>query len=326
MKKVKLGNTGEMVSHMSLGCMLMGSSIDKNDSYTLLDEYCKNGGSFLDTADCYAWWVNNGNGNESEKLLGGWMKDRGNRKDLFLATKVGAQPTDFKKAQTDFLGNIEGLSSKAIFEAVDRSLVNLKTDYVDLLYTHIDDRSIDLEETLGALNELIKSGKVKYIGCSNILPWRLERAKNICEKNGWSSYSCIQQSYTYLKPNPGSDFGVNEYVDKNLLDYVEFNKDISIVAYSPLLSGYYTREDRRESYWRKEFYESAANKERLKRLSKLAVEKGVTENSIILSWMLSKPVAAIPIIAASKIEHLKENINAGNLVLGKNEIDYLESV
>lgn len=324
MKEIVLGNTGIKVSHMSLGCMLFGTKISKEDSYNLLDTYREAGGSFLDTADCYAWWMEGGIGNESELLLGQWMAERGNRKEIFLATKVGANPTDRKKAETDFINNIEGLSREAIFKAVDQSLKNLQTDYIDLLYIHIDDRSVPLEETMEALNDLVVSGKVRHIGCSNLKPWRIEQARGISQKNNWAEFCCIQQSYTYLTPRPGSDFGVNEYVDHNLLDYAK-ETGITILAYSPLMAGYYTSEEKRENYWRKEFYEFSWNEKRMKALSQVAKELSVSENQVVLAWMLQKPIPALPLIAASKTEQLKENIEAGKLVLTDNQLILLEN-
>lgn len=327
MKKIELGITGHMVSHMSLGCMHMGSVLDKESSYKILNKYIELGGSFLDTADCYAWWLEagNGEGNDSELLLGEWMRERNNRDEIFLATKVGAMPVDCEKAAVDFLANIEGLSRDAILTAFEKSLKNLQTDYVDLLYIHIDDRSVDLEETMGALNELVESGKVKYIGCSNMLPWRIEKARAICKKNSWAFFCCVQQSYTYLNPRPGSDFGVNEYVDHNLLDYVKENGDISILAYSPLMAGYYTRPEKRKNYWRKHLYENAGNETRLEALTKVAREHNVSENSVVFAWMLQKEITAMPIIAASKVEHLIENVKAGDLILSKKQIELLEN-
>lgn len=326
MKKIELGNSGAFVSEMSLGCMLMGSSIDKEKSYSILDAYIGSGGSFLDTADCYAWWVEEGSGDDSELLLGQWMEDRGNRRDIFLATKVGAMPTDCKKAEVDFMNNIEGLSRTAILKAFEKSLKNLKTDYIDLLYIHIDDRSVDLEETLSTLNELVVSGRVKYIGCSNMLPWRIERAKHICEKNGWVKFCCVQQSHTYIQPKPKADLGVGEYVDHNLLDYVKENDYISIVGYSPLLAGYYVNKERRDSYWRKELYDNAGNEDRLKLLSDIARELKVSENSVVLAWMLQNSIPAIPIIASSSVDHIRENIEAGNIKLSKENLRRLESL
>ncbi len=326
MKKVELGDSGVFVSEMSLGCMLMGSSLDKSSSYAVLDTYISSGGNFLDTADCYAWWTEEGRGDDSELLLGDWMEERGNREDIFLATKVGAMPTDCKKAEVDFINNIEGLSRDAILTAFEKSLKNLKTNYIDLLYIHIDDRSVDLEETLGTLNELVGSGRVKNIGCSNMLPWRIERAKNICKKNNWVTFCCVQQSHTYIQPKSKADLGVGEYVDHNLLDYVKENRNISIIAYSPLLAGYYVDKERRESYWRKELYENAGNDKRLEILSKIASELKVSGNSVVLAWMLQKEISAIPIIASSSVDHIRENIEARDIVLSKQHLDLLESI
>ncbi|MCW8328879.1 aldo/keto reductase [Photobacterium sp. SDRW27] len=325
MKKVELGNTGQQISQMSLGCMLMGSQINQESSYKLLDSYVQAGGSFLDTANCYAWWVENGKGNDSELLLGQWMKARNNRQDIFLATKIGANPTDTKAAEKDFLNNIEGLSEKAILAAVDKSLNDLQTDYIDLLYIHIDDRSVPLQETMSALNKLVDSGLVKHLGCSNMRPWRIEQARGISRANHWAEFSCVQQSYTYLNPRRGSDMGINEYVDDDLLDYAKENKDLSIMAYSPLMGGYYTRPDKRETYWRKHLYENAGNETRLQALSQVAGELGVSENQVVLAWLLQKEVPAIPVIAATQVEHLQQNMAAGELTLSAEQVALLEN-
>lgn len=325
MKRVELGNTGVKVSQFCLGCMLFGTSVEKETSYKLLDKYVEYGGNFLDTSNNYAFWVEGGKGGESETLLGQWMRERDNRKDIFLATKVGANPVDFEKINDDFIGAVEGLSRDSIINGVNESLKRLQTNYIDLLYIHIDYRAVPLEETLGALNELISEGKVRHIGCSNLKSWRIQEAKDICKKNGWIQFSAIQQSYTYLNPRPGTDFWVNEYVDDSLLDYVNFYKDISILAYSPLMSGYYTREEKRNNYWRKEAYENAGNETRLAALSKVAKKYNTNENQIVLAWMLQKEVKALPIIAASKIEHLVENMESEEIELSVDDLSLLEN-
>lgn len=325
MRKVELGKTGQQVSQMSLGCMLMGSRINQETSYKLLDYYTQAGGSFLDTANCYAWWEENGQGNDSELLLGQWMKARNNREDIFLATKVGANPTDVEAAKLDFLNNVEGLSEKAILAAVDKSLTNLQTDYIDLLYIHIDDRSVPLQETMSALNKLVDSGRVRHIGCSNMKPWRIEQSRGISRANGWAEFSCVQQSYTYLNPRRGLNMGLSEYVDDNLLDYAKENKDLSILAYSPLMGGYYTHPEKREAYWLKHLYENAGNETRMQALSQLAGELDVSENQIVLAWLLQKEVPAIPVIGASRVEQLEQNIEAGELKLSAEQIALLEN-
>ena len=144
--------------------MFFGTRVDEATSRRLLDRYVEAGGNFLDTANIYAFWVEGGQGGESEALLGRWMRQCGTRDRVFVATKVGAAPG-------------EDLSHAAINAAVDGSLRRLGTDHVDLYYAHVDHRSVPLEETLGAFGELVSAGKVRYIGCSNYAAWRLERAR-----------------------------------------------------------------------------------------------------------------------------------------------------
>ncbi|WP_208610211.1 aldo/keto reductase [Shouchella rhizosphaerae] len=163
MKQVLLGQTGVTVSELCLGCMNFGTKTEQVVSERLLDQYVDAGGSFLDTANNYAFWNEGGEGGESERLLGHWMKERGNRSNLFLATKVGALPT----VPGGGLSDGEGLSKQSIERAIDQSLQRLRTDYIDLYYAHIDDIKTPLEETLEAFEKLVRLGKVRFIGCSN---------------------------------------------------------------------------------------------------------------------------------------------------------------
>lgn len=324
MHSIELGKTGARVSELCLGCMLFGSTISKETSYELLDEYVKRGGNFLDTANEYAFWIEGSKSGTSEELLGNWMEERENREHIFLATKVGANPVDLANLDNDYYGSVEGLSREAILKSVEGSLKRLKTDYIDLLYTHIDYRDVPLEETLETLNELVAAGKVKHIGCSNLKSWRIQEARSICKANNWTRFSAIQQGYTYLNPRPGSDFGVDEPVDDSLLDYLNYYQDMTLLAYSPLLGGYYTRKDKREHYWRKSLYENAGNQTRLETLSNIAKKYRVNENQVVLAWMLRKDTMALPIIAASRLEQLIENIEAADIDLSKEDLDLLD--
>ena len=240
MKTVELGNTGKQVGAMALGCMNFGSRTDEARSTEFLTNTSRQVGSFLDTANNYAFWHDGFEGGESESFLGRYLEQRGNRKKVFLASKVGANPTvlggGFETA--------EGLSAQAIEKAIDESLERLETDYLDLYYAHIDHRESDLTETLETFNKLVESGKVRHIACSNMTTWRIERARNIGHTNGWATYCGVQQRYSYLRPVPGADFDVQESVDDGLLDYCKVNDDFTLLAYSPLLGGAYTREDR----------------------------------------------------------------------------------
>ena len=152
--KIRLGKSDLEVSKLGLGCINFGTTTDEKTSFALMDTYLENGGNFLDTANNYAFWNAGGVGGESEKVIGNWLADRGNRKDIVLATKMGALPKDI--ASKDF-SNMEGLGRQTILEAVDKSLYNLKTDYIDLLYLHVDDFNTPQLETMSTLDELIKA-------------------------------------------------------------------------------------------------------------------------------------------------------------------------
>lgn len=322
---IELGKSGISVSPLGFGAMLLGSTIDEQKSYVLLDEYIRQGGNFIDTANNYAFWTEQGSSDTSEKLLGRWMKERNNRQGIIIASKCGARPIDEEGAMTDFINNIEGLGSQVIKKAVERSLENLQTDYLDVYYVHIDDRSVDLFEVMKTLDSLVKSGKVKAIGCSNFRSWRLHEAQLIARQNGFTPFSVIQQSFTYLNPGWRADFMYNETVTADLEDLLEYRDDISLVAYSPLLGGYYTRPEKRENYWRKELYENAGNESRLAALSRMAEKHNVNENVIVLAWMLKRRISAIPLISASRSEQIVDNFRALSVSLSADDLEYLEN-
>ncbi|MFD0677503.1 MULTISPECIES: aldo/keto reductase [unclassified Paenibacillus] len=317
MHKLSLGKTGMKVSALGLGCLNFGSRADKAASYRLLDQYRDAGGDFLDTSNNYAFWNEGCVGGESELLLGQWLKDRGNRNSIFLATKVGANPI-FPGGGFE---NKEGLSRRAIEKAIDESLMRLKTDYVDLYYAHIDDENTPLEETMEAMDGLIKAGKVRALGCSNHWAWRIEKSKGISLANHWTPYCCVQQRYTYLRPKPGADFGVQLSVTDELLNYCKTHDDFSLLAYSPLLNGAYTRQDVSIP----EQYEGPDTQARIKVLTEVASETGGTLNQVVLAWLLQNTPRTIPIIAASKPEQLQENLDALNIQLNQEQLHRLNT-
>jgi len=334
MNKIEFGRTEECISQAGLGCMLMGSAIDYTTSFTMLDRFIDQGGNFLDTANCYAWWLGKGEfiGDESENLIGQWMKERGNRERIFLATKVGARLKHLEKIRDkgnilwDLLpGEYEGLASEVIRKGIEGSLKRLQTDYVDLYYTHIDDRTTPLEETLEALNRLVKQGKVRYIGCSNLRTWRLERSRYISMANKWTSYIAVQQQYSYLRPKPGVDFGVTVNVDDELLDYLSANEDVTLVAYSPLLKGIYDDKKKREAYYNWQLFNNDDAQVRLETLTKIAKELGVTNNQLVLAWLLHHRPRVIPLLGASKLEQFDQNIKALDIRLTDEQISLLNN-
>lgn len=225
------------------------------------------------------------------------------------------------KEQGGSTANSEGLSAAAIDSAVDASLERLQTDYIDLYYAHIDHRQSDLTETLEAFNALIKRGKVRHIACSNMMAWRVQQAHDISEAHGWASYCGVQQRYSYLRPKPGTDFGVQEIASEELLDYCRENEDFTLLAYSPLLGGAYTRSDRPLP----DAYVSADSEARLKVLREVAVEVGATPNQVVIAWMLRGTPAVLPVIAASRAEQLSEILAAPEVKLSPEQLGRLQN-
>ena len=171
----------------------------------------------MDTANIYAWWIKGAKGGESEILLGKWMKERRNRSELFIASKVGFEMPGVER----------GLRAQQIAEECEKSLKRLGVNTIDLYYAHKDDYDTPVEETLEAFYHLIRSGKIRFIGASNFSAWRLEQAHNTSEYNGWMDYCCIQQRYTYLRPHAGARFDPQLAVNSDLLHFCSYRKKTS---------------------------------------------------------------------------------------------------
>lgn len=334
MDRIPFGNTGEQVSQYCLGTMIMGTRTDKSTSYEMLDRFMAAGGNFLDTANCYAWWLDAKSvGDESETLLGEWMKERGNRNDVFLATNCGARIRDINLVRNadggiaweNVVSAYENLSARAIRAALEGSLRRLQTDHIDLYYAHIDDRQTPLEETLGALNDLVKEGKVRYIAASNIRTWRLERARAICAANGWSHYVGIQQEYSYLRPKAGADLGVSVHVDEDQLDYLRCNPDVTLMAYSPLLKGIYDDERKRTNYYNWHIYNTDDSRARLEVLSKMARGLNVSNSQLVMAWLLHHQPRVIPIVGVRTIEQFEISMGALDIRLTPEQMAILNS-
>jgi aryl-alcohol dehydrogenase-like predicted oxidoreductase len=306
MKTIPLGTTGIQVSALCLGAMYLGTRNDEASSFRLLDQYIEAGGTFIDTANIYAWWVENFQGGESEAVLGRWLRARKNRQQLFIASKVGF----------GYPGVARGLSAGLIEKECETSLQRLGVETIDLYYAHREDDQTPQEESLAAFDRLVKSGKVRYIGASNFLAWRLEEAHWIVQSHGWNEYCCIQQRHTYLRPKPGVSFDPQMAVNNDLLDYCRL-RPITLLAYSALLSGAYSRPDRPIPAE----YAGVDSEARLAVLRSLAQEKGATVNQVVLAWMLHSD---LPLIAASTTEQLQENLQALELALSKDEMVRLD--
>ncbi|HHY56113.1 MAG TPA: aldo/keto reductase [Chloroflexi bacterium] len=310
MQTTPLGRSGVNVSLYCLGAMYFGSRNDRATSYRMLDRYVDAGGSFIDTANIYAWWVEGFHGGESETLLGEWMRERRNRDRLFIASKVGFQYDDVTR----------GLSAAQIEAECDKSLRRMGIDTIDLYYAHVDDRNTPMHETMEAFDRLVRAGKVRYIGASNFMAYRLERAHTLSKQNGWSDYVCLQQRYTYLRPKPGASFDPQLSLTDEIIDYCRANQ-VTILAYSSLLSGAYTRPDRPLP----EQYRGPDADARLAVLREIAAAHNATPNQVILAWLTQQEPPIIPVMAASTDEQMAENLAALDLRLSAEEIERLNS-
>lgn len=305
MHELPLGDSGATVSALCLGSMFFGTTVDEETSFAVLDRYYDAGGRFFDTANNYAVWIDQGEGGESEALLGRWMRERGNRDDIFLATKVGGW-------------HDEGLGAEAIARGIEGSLERLGTDRVDLYYAHIEDRSVPQEETVGAFGELVTAGKALHIGCSNAPAWRIERARGIARAGGGAPYCCVQQRHSYLRVVPGTDLGAQQVAGRELLDYCAAEPGVALLAYSPLLGGSYARPERLPAAYR-----GPDTDARRAALQAIARETGASAGQVVLAWLLA--TGALPLIAASTPEQLDENLAALDVALTDEQLARLDA-
>ncbi|MGA1459759.1 MAG: aldo/keto reductase [Candidatus Nanopelagicaceae bacterium] len=287
---IKLVNTDLTVYPLCLGGNVFGYSADKQNSEAVLSFYADNGGNFIDTADMYSQWAPGHIGGESETIIGDWMAKRGNRQKMIIATKVSKLDTR------------PGLKAANIKAACDESLKRLRSDYIDLYYAHQDDLDTPIEESLGAFDELIKAGKVRYIAASNFTPERLQESLDISKANGLSSYIASQDQYNLLD---------REY-EKGLMPTIAKN-GLSQIPFYGLARGFLTGKYRPgvsvESVRASGVASNYANERGWNLLSKLdqiAKDKKTTVAAISLAWLRAQPTVATPIASATKLEQIKE--------------------
>jgi aryl-alcohol dehydrogenase-like predicted oxidoreductase len=233
------------------------------------------------------------------------MQERKNRDRMFLATKVGFQ----------YPGVERGLRAGQIETECEKSLKRLGIDTIDLYYAHVDDRNTPMEETLEAFNRLVKAGKVRLIGASNFLAWRMEEAHWVSQTHGWAEYCCIQQRYSYIRPKPGASFDPQIAANDDLLDYCRA-RGITMLAYSPLLTGAYTRADRSFA----EQYLGPDTDARVAALNAVAGEVGATLNQVVYAWMMQSDPLVIPLVATSTAEQIRENLGALEIKLSAEQM------
>ncbi len=310
MKKRKLGKTGMEIAPLIFGGNVFGWTADQATSFQLLDAFAAAGFNAIDTADTYSRWAPGHTGGESEIIIGNWMRQRGNRNQIIVATKVGMDMGEGKK----------GLSKLHILRSAEDSLRRLQTDYIDLYQSHTDDPETPLEETLGAYAELIKQGKVRAIGASNHKAERLAAALETSRKSGLPAYQTLQPNYSLIERG--------EY--ETNLEPVCVKEGLGVINYWPLASGFLSGKYRSES--------DTAGKARARSVTKYLNERGfkildaldkvakkfnATPARISLAWLLARPSITAPIVSATNLEQLKDLISSVDLVLDRESIELL---
>ncbi|WP_328318332.1 aldo/keto reductase [Streptomyces sp. NBC_00388] len=284
-----LGSSDLKVFPLSLGGNVFGWSADEEQSFAVLDAYTAAGGNFIDTADTYSSWVPGNEGGESETVIGNWVAARGNRSDVVIATKVGAHP------------QYKGLSAANIKAAADASLQRLRTDHIDLYYTHFDDVSVPVEEIITALDDLVKAGKVRAIAASNLSAERLEASLAFSEAEGLARYVALQPHYNLVS---------RDTYEGELQD-VAARHGLAAVPYYSLASGFLTGKYRPGVDVDSVRAEGAAKHlgtERgpkvLAALDKVAAAHGAEVATVALAWLAAQPTVVAPIASARTVGQL----------------------
>jgi len=309
--KRKLGTSDLVVSPLTLGGNVFGWTVGEPSSFKILDAFLEAGFNFIDTADVYSMWAPGNKGGESETIIGNWLKKNGNRKDVIIATKLGNDMGDGKK----------GLNAKYMKQAVEDSLKRLGTDYIDLYQSHIDDPGTPVEETMSAYNELIKEGKVRYIGASNLSAERIKASNDFAHANDLEAYISLQPLYNLYDRQKFE----NEY-SKLVQD-----ESLGVIPYYALASGFLTGKYRSDADLDKSKRGQGAKKymdERgmkiLAAMDEVALEHKVPLSQIAIAWLLHKPLITSPIASATSELQLAELLQATTLTLTQEQIARLE--
>ena len=320
MEYVNLGKTGVKVSRICLGCMSYGVppagplrpgsnawSLNEEQSEPFFRQALDAGINFFDTANVYAT-------GDSERVLGRFLKENAKREDTVIATKLNGVMRDGP--------NGGGLSRKEIFFELDESLRRLGTDYVDLYQIHRWDKTTPIDETLEALNDVVRAGKVRYIGASSMWAWQFSKALYTSEKHGWAKFVTMQPHYNLLYREE----------EREMLKLC-LDQGVGVIPWSPLARGRLARPWEAEATTRSEsdgyaknLYTKTAEADKLvvERLAKVAGERGVPMAQVALAWLLTKPAITAPIVGATKLHHLEDAVAAVGLKLTADEVKALE--
>jgi aryl-alcohol dehydrogenase-like predicted oxidoreductase len=313
-----LGRTGLRVSELCLGAMTFGRECSEELSRQILDRFVEAGANFIDTADVYSLGV-------SEEILGRWLKGK-DRQSLVIATKVrfGTDQPNSRRP------NRFGLSRKHIMAEVEASLRRLQTDYIDLYQVHMWDPHTPFEETLSTLNDLVRWGKVRYLGASNYSGWQLQKSVDMSRANGWEPFTCLQALYNLL----------DREVEWELLPVCRI-EGLGAIPWSPLRGGWLSGKYRRglsappkgtrveiagEMGW-SESFERYGNEQTwtvIDALDAVVQETGKSHAQVALNWLLRRPGVTAPIIGARNLEQLNDNLGATGWALTRDQIARLD--
>jgi aryl-alcohol dehydrogenase-like predicted oxidoreductase len=309
MQKRHLGHSGLQVSPLCFGGNVFGWTADEPTSFNLLDAFVAAGFNFIDTADSYSTWAPGHRGGESETVIGRWLKARGRRDQVIIATKVGSEVMGRK-----------GLSKAYILSEVEESLARLQTDYIDLYQSHRDDASTPVEETLEAYAELLRQGKVRAIGASNFTAERLGESLAASRAKGFPRYECLQPNYNLYDR---ADY-------ETQLEPLCLKEGLAVIPYFSLAAGFLTGKYRRQEDLaqspRGRFVQKYLNDRGLRILAALdqvASQLGSTPGKVAIAWLLARPSITAPIASATNLDQLRDLIDAVNLKLGADAIELL---
>ena len=311
---VQVGSSGLFVHQVGLGTMQFGWSVAEAGAHDVLDAYVERGGNFIDSADCYSSWASEMGGPEnpggiSEEIIGSWLRARNNRDDLVIATKVRAAMGLRFSDNRATAKQREGLSRRWVMQACEDSLRRLGVDHIDLYQAHFIDPIVPIEETMSAFTDLVRQGKVRYLGCSNFSAWRIMESLWVSDANGFEKFVSVQPEYNLLNPIRG-------FAEMELAPMCA-RFGIGMVPYSPLAGGVLTGKYRRgealpDSVRAEENTGSRAvehNWEIIEAVVAAAETLGRSPASVAIGWLLAKPWVTAPIIGANRPEQLHDTMD-----------------
>ena len=299
----------ELTVHpLCLGGNVFGWSADEAQSQAVLDAYAGHGGNFIDTADIYSEWKEGNPGGDSERIIGTWMKARGNRQSMIIATKVAK----YSKRP--------GLSAANIIAACDESLARLQVDYIDLYYSHQDDESVPLAETLGAYTQLVAAGKIRYIAASNFTAARLQEALEFSANNSLASYIAVQDQYNLMFRSE-FETGSQSVLRERLISAIPFfglARGFLTGKYRPGITVDSVRAQGVAEYCNEKGFAIIA------KLDEIAMEHSTSIAAVALAWLRSNPTVSAPIASARTVEQLEEIVHI--IELGAEEVAALNTL